>query len=251
MSLPRCLYLACSIGLLSFGSVVQAVVPPPAYVIDNFDSSAEVNNWAQWPNWGDTPVTYAFDSSMDAGGTVGSGSMKVTVTFPGPDSDAGFALARPFNGTIFNSGVGLPTADFSSFSMDVRYDPGSATTGFGTFGLLFCMLTDTNWGLGSISAIVTPVGTTGWTHVVLPVSSLTTSDNIGGFMFYMYDGYSPSDQNYIAGTETFWLDNLELTYVPEPSSSALLWVGAALFMAARGFRRNRLSPCSFGRRRIV
>jgi hypothetical protein len=237
MSVSRWLYsLVVSVAVCS----VSRAAVPLAYLLNNFDTPAEASTWAQWPNWGDTSVSITFDPTMNNGGAAGSGSMKVSANFSTPDSNSGLAIARFFSGTFFDESVSLPVSAFSDLSMDLRWDPASAPDGFGTFPLLYSGFNTPEGGLVTSTAYATPVSDTGWTHVSFSVPN-TSSGQISGFFFYMFDGYSPGDVNYYAGTETFWIDNVQLTYVPEPSVTILFSGGAFVFGLV----------CTVGRRKRV
>lgn len=226
MSVSRWFFrLAASVVVCS---VSRAATPPSVYLLNNFDTPAEINTWAQETYWGDSSVSIAFDPTMNDGGVAGSGSMKVSANFSNPDSNSGFAIGRFFSGTLFDNSVSLPVSAFSDLSMDLRWDPTSGQTGYGTFGFLYGAFTAPDGQFVVSAESVTPVSDTGWTHVSFPMPNIS-SGQISSFLIYMFDGYPPDSLLYYAGTETFWIDNVQLTYVPEPSMVTLLSDGAFAF----------------------
>ena len=205
----------------------QDLLPP--YVINNFDSASEVNQWWNW--WGqETSPLLTFDPLVNAGGGAsGSGSMKVTATPNGPIT---FGEVTSLSGNIWDPGVTVPSSAYATLSLDIRWDPNSTVT-LGNYPYIAFSLPTPQWQNLDYGWSITPATDTDWVHVSFPVSLMNQSD-IAGFMFYIFPP-SPGPS-----TVSFWIDNIQLTNVPEPSTAALFLCTTGVLLASRGahFRRH-------------
>lgn len=235
---PHRIFLWLSLTLITaLCSIGRADGLPPVYVIDNFDNASSANSWFQW--YSTVPLNFSYDSTYDAGrGGPGSGSLKVNADFSGDTIAPQFILGRFLSGNPWDMSVSVPSTAYAYMSYDIRWDPGSTLDGDGTFGSMFVRAIDPAYQYPYPENIVsTPAGVTDWVHVLVPIAPADATSAVGGFWFRMWEGQT-SGQFSINGPVTFWLDNLELTNVPEPSTFALLF-GGGLFLGI--FRRWRSS----------
>lgn len=210
-------------------SVEAENVLPPVYVIDQFNGPSSINSW--FTLWQATPVTFTYDAADAGGGPAGSGSMKVTADFS--SVNGGFGIARTLSGVAWDASVSIPSTAYSYFSMDIRWDPSSMLDGNGT--LPSYMIQDFNSALETQypeTIVTSPAGDLNWVHVVIPVPEVTSGSGLSGFLFRMWGG-DPSGSMSINKPVTFWIDNLELTNVPEPDSFALLICGGLFLVRLR------------------
>ena len=215
--------------MMMFCSVGAGDTPPLVYVIDQFNNPTSVNSWFTW--WATTPVTLTYDTADAGGGPPGSGSMKVTADFS--SNNGGFGIARTLSGVPWDTSVSIPPTAYPYLSMDIRWDPSSVLDGNGT---LPSYIVD---GFSSTFLIQTPetidaspAGNLGWVHVVVPFPEAPTGSDLSGILFRMWGGDSSGPLS-INQPVTFWIDNLELTNVPEPGSFALLICGGLFLLRLR------------------
>jgi len=194
--------------------------------INQFNSAAEVSQWRF--DFGSATHSGVFDATTDANGNAASGSMKVVVGF-------NTALGGE-NKVAYTRDAFFPGADgsqFSSLQMDLKIDPGSAPDAFGNNGFFSLAIRNTDnytyvqeFGDNVRSA-------DGWRHI--SVSPLVgPNEAIRALTWQLYGGPS---QN-INGSLTLWVDNVSFTAVPEPSTVAFLFLGAALLLARIAKRRS-------------
>lgn len=214
--------LLCSVGM---GDTL-----PPVYVIDQFNGPSSINSWFTW--WQITPVTLTYDATVDAGGgPAGSGSMKVTADFS--SNNGGFGIARTLSGVPWYTSVSIPPTAYSYFSMDIRWDPSSVLDGNGTLPSYIVDGFNSTFAMQSPETIdASPSGNLGWVHVVLPMSEVASGSDLSGILFRMWGGNSSGPLS-INQPVTFWIDNLELSNVPEPDSLALLVCGGLFLLRLR------------------
>ena len=224
----------CLALTMAWGSIGRADNLPPTYVIDNFANASSVDSWWQWlPN---VPLTLSYDAAIDAGGGgTGSGSMKVSMDFS--VNSPQFILGRTLSGNPWDmAGVSVPSTAYAYMSYDIRWDPGSTLDGDGTFGSMYVRAIDPSYQYPyPETSVTTPAGVTDWVHVLVPISPADATLAVGGLWLRMWEGsFSSSDS--INGPVTFWLDNVELTNVPEPAAFGLLVGGGFLLAAWRRLR---------------
>ena len=208
----------------------RAVVPPSVYTVNSFDNSASLNSWTLW--FGN--ASYSFDPTVDAGNNPNSGSLEVTANFSNTMNPQ-FGLGEFLGGSPWSTSVTVPAGLYPYLSMDVRWDPNSTRDGDGTFGTIIASAFDSTYSGNSFSFIPSLANANGWYHVVVPLPADPNSA-VAGFMFRMYEG-ALSGSDSINGPVTFWLDNIQLTSVPEPGGLALILFGG---FVARAVNRRRL-----------
>jgi hypothetical protein len=206
-------------------SVGTADMLPPVYVIDQFNGPDSINSWFAY--WQPTPVSFAFDAADAGGGSAGSGSMKIAADFS--SNNQGLGIARTLSGVPWYPSVSIPNTAYAYLSMDIRWDPSSVLDGNGTLPSYIAATFNSGFGIQSPATVVaSPSGNLDWVHVVIPLSEATTGPDVAGFVFWMW-GSDSSGPLSINQPVTCWIDNVELTNVPEPDSFALL-IGGGLFL---------------------
>jgi hypothetical protein len=213
-------------AVMWFCSVGLATALPPVYVLDQFNDASSANSWFIW--YDSTPVAFTYDAADAGGGPAGSGSLKVTADFS--VLNAGFGIGRMLSGIPWYPSVTIPSTAYAYVSMDIRWDPSSMLDGAGTFPSILIDEFDTGLLIQNPERIVTtPAGDSNWVHTVIPAPGTDSVFDLAGFAFRMW-GFDSSGSFSINIPVTFWIDNIELTNVPEPGSFALLICGG-LFLA--------------------
>jgi hypothetical protein len=161
-------------------------------------------------------------SSQDAGGNPASGSVELSMVLAGSGS-AGFTF------DLFNN-----AQNFSNLSFDVMVDPSSTPEAAGVaagYGYFQVATRDGSYTFNGISAIGEDIGaaytgyTAGeWQHFSVALTGANQS--IRALTFQDYGG---PGQN-VNGPVILYIDNIDLTPVPEPSSIALIGLGGALLL---------------------
>ncbi len=186
---------------------------PVTYVVDAFNpagtgtnsySGGQIGN--VWSNWFGTAFqSLSWDSTNDADGNAGSGSMKIAANFNG-SPNIQFTVWNGLNAIS----PSISAVQFTAFECDVKFAPGSATVlknGVPTFGpLQFGMGTPTwgqdYWGSG----LYIPATNTGWVHVTIPLNPATDANlyKITNVFVHLYS-------TALSGSSTLWVDNLKFT----------------------------------------
>lgn len=212
-----------------FCSVCVGDTLPPVYVIDQFNGPSSISTWFTY--FQPTPVSFAFDTANAGGGAPGSGSMKITADFS--SNRQGFGIARTLSGVPWVTSLRIPNTAYAYLSLDIRWDPGSVLDGNGTLPSFAPATFSSGLAIQSPATVVaSPAGNLGWVHVVVPLSPATTAPDVAGFVFWMW-GTDSSGPLSINKPVTCWIDNVELTNVPEPGSFALLICGGLVLSRLR------------------
>ncbi len=202
--------LFLSVGIAAF--LVQNV---SAQLIESFENTLD--------GWTVQNGSYTAGFSTTTGVTDGSYSLSLTGT-TGPSY--GQMLGSPST-TLLTSEL----AGASALSLDV-YAPGGS---FGYYLQFDIDINNNDTGYVSLDSYSYPgVSIGGETTVTVPISAslqsaLAASLNPTSIYIQVGGGYSD-------GNETFYLDNVQLTPVPEPATLALFGLGMAGVMVLR--RRN-------------
>ena len=172
-------------------------------------------------------VSWASGAANDAGGDPSSGSVKLSWNWNDTTDGAGSAA---YVVDMYPSGQLLLTQGILSF--DIKLDPNSTPGQYNDYGYFQVFTRNNGYTLDSgwlNEGLVTAAGGVGvWTHVAI---TLPVGTNIRAIEFQDYSGRQ------IVGPETYYIDNLQLVAVPEPSTIAMLLAGGALLGAA--IRRAR------------
>jgi hypothetical protein len=165
--------------------------PPPIWIGYDFgDDSTATADWVSGPTY-------------DAGGSAGSGSVRLTWTWPG----TGLVGSEAFTMDIFAS---AQDQSGGTLSFDMMIDPSSTAGTNGDYGTLAVIArtgggytwTPTSLNEGLLTAAGGTVGT--WAHVSIPLGSGANA-TVRAFTFQI-----TNDGN-INGPETVYIDNLQLT----------------------------------------
>ncbi len=138
---------------------------------------------------------------------------------------------------------GVNGSQFSGLQMDLKIDPGSAQDAFGNNGFFSLAIRNTD-NYNYVQQFGDNVRSAdGWRHI--SASPLVPPDDaIRAITWQLYGGPS---QN-INGTLTMWIDNVEFTTVPEPSTFGLAGLVGLAFIALRLLHKRhsswtRFVPC--------
>jgi len=159
-------------------------------------------------------------SSQDAANNIGSGSMQLSWNWNhAADGDG----AAAFTIDLYS----LSAISFASLSFDVRVDPASAADLYNGYGYFEVVSRDGGYGYNKIPTFNTELGNPTysqniagtWEHFVIPLTGIYQP-----IRAITFQDYNDASRN-INGTVTIQIDNLTLTPVPEPSTTALLGLG--------------------------
>ncbi len=161
--------------------------PPPIFIGYDFgEDTAATANWVSGP-------------AHDAGGNAGSGSVQLKWTWSGAAANEAYTL------DLFGTGQNLPGG---TLSFDIMIDPTSIAGTNSDYATLDVVSRDGsyNWNpVLSQSLLATAGGTTGtWAHVSIPLGTGAASTVRALTISLTNDGE-------INGTQTVYLDNLQLT----------------------------------------
>jgi hypothetical protein len=192
-------------------------------IVNQFDTAAEVGQWRF--DFSSVAHTAVFDSTRDANNNPSSGSMRVDLTFNsslGVNNQGAYTTDRWY--------PGLDGSTLGTLQFDLRIDPDSAYDFYGNNGYFVMAIRNTD-NYNYIQQFGDNVRIdAGWRHVSVPLTG--PYDHIRALTFNLYGG---PNQN-IDGDVIFNIDNIKFTEVPEPSTLALLGIGA---LAATLIRRSR------------
>ncbi len=174
------------------------------YLVDEFDPSGSggisysggqiTNVWGNW--FGSAFQSLSWDSTSDASNNPASGSLKINLNFNSTSNQ--FAVYDGFNGIL----PAINGLQYTNFQCDVRFAPGSASTG-GTFGnLQFGIAAGFNQDyFGGVSV---PSSNTNWVHVSinLNAASDTNLQSINDVLIHIFNSS-------LSGNSTLWVDNIQ------------------------------------------
>lgn len=165
-------------------------------VINDFDDPSEVTPYA-WESWS-SPTAVDFDTQNAGGGSAGSGSLRVTNSFP--DNPGGYSQCV-FTGALPGGQVDAVTL-YSKISFDVKLDPLSYPRVNGTdYGLLELYLRNGS-GWTWISAGSARFTNFNWVHYSFDVPS--TADQVHRLTFKL-------GENNLTNTVIYNIDNIHWT----------------------------------------
>lgn len=154
--------LAIASGLLLGLATVQA----GEVIINQFDSEDEISAWS-WETWSNEALI-SFDSTLDAGGGGGTGSMRVVNNFPNnPGGYSQAVISMPMG-----TDVDAETL-YKSLEFDIKLDPASSTrvdgVNYGYIEAIFRNGPDWTWnGIGGMELTAANFN---WTHMSIPVKA--------------------------------------------------------------------------------
>jgi hypothetical protein len=218
-----------STTLLSL-SASGAVGPVYSYTFDDASSASQ----AQF-SFGSGSTTYSIGwSPLNAGGgSPGSGSLALTLGL-------NTAVDNVSYGAIYVDIPGAAGQSFSSWSFDLQVDPASVQDTYFGYGYLEALALNPgfdavyNEEMGNPTYAPTNLAGT-WEHIDIALDPTTTGNNVSQLGFFLV---GTPDRN-LNGNVTFYVDNMVLVSVPEPSSGALILLGGTLPVLCRNRRLTR------------
>jgi hypothetical protein len=191
--------------------------------------------------YSDSSTVNGIGNTVNPGGVDGIGSLQLTATggwsgwlagsdFPGPTA-ASFAAIAPGSTRPWSAESGWGPGTFVAYSGIITFDLyGGNFTDWNWWGINFNY--DSYWGpfWAATSSNFTGADGQTWTHFEVPYSINATA---GVTYFAMA---LAQNAGAIAG-QTFYVDNFQVTVVPEPGTFALLGLGLTGFL----LRRHRLA----------
>ena len=225
--------------LMTAVAATLAAVTAQAQYLNTFDTPGSITTGTRTYNPPPTWVGYDYGnatadsvawSSLDAAGNPSSGSVELNWTWDYADNGAGSAGFTfdiyPYPGVSYVGGT---------LSFDLYLASSSTPGGYSDYGYFQVFTRDTSYDDNATSlgeGLSTAAGGVGvWTLVTIPLDA-TSGNSIRAITFQDYNDSGRS----INGSETIYIDNLQLTPVPEPSSIALVGLGLAGLLFVR---RNR------------
>jgi hypothetical protein len=182
---------------LALASVVGINNAQAQYIINQFDTSAEVG---QWSGGG----TRSWDGTVDAGGSASHGSMHVTLPYQNVGNNwQEFQVQNPKWGSPIDISHSI------NLEFDIKVDVANSYTSFdGNYGELMMVIQGGWYKFGQTE--VTNNGT-GWQHVKCSLAGIPSpASNI------IFDFASWTWNLYPTNTISYWIDNIEFTSAPLP-----------------------------------
>ncbi len=197
-------------GMLMAGFAGLSYAQTTNYLVDQFntDTTSSLVNL----HYGTASPVLTWDTNQNATtsmgpNTAGSGAIQWVIAWPTNNDQV--AVRR-----FFNNGNVLNLTLYTNISFDIKFDPSSATDGFGSYGAV-----EVDWipqSDGWPSTANTPQAyatftsaNNGWQHVslALSASSIPKLSTVTGLAFKIQQ--NKTGQN-LTGTTTFWIDNVIL-----------------------------------------
>ncbi|MGA2749359.1 MAG: hypothetical protein ABSG59_11335 [Verrucomicrobiota bacterium] len=203
----------------------QAQAQTPAYIVDQFDSSAEVGYYQEsgWNGSSGPSAVFNFNTNNAmttvAGATnnPGSGSLEWMV-----DWDT-YSAAQDMAGR-----VSLPTqinlADYTNLSFDIQFQTNCATDGNGSYGNIEVDLVGSQgWYQFTLDVYSSSVANgNGWIHVNMPTATAAATMNgtpVEGIGIKIQQNKTGSN---LAGTTDFLIDNIIFSAATTPPTPPTL-----------------------------
>jgi hypothetical protein len=206
------LLAGAALALSTSRSRAQGSAPSSDYT-NTFDTSSSTASWIFWYGLGfnNTPMTW--DSTMDAGGNVNSGSIQVSLPFS-TNGDQAVWFGTFHNGGGYDGATIYDGTKFTNITFDVHVNPGSPLSRSGDFGVLQVGMVQQGWLNGGTfygsSPTIPASATNGWVHLNQTIDQTSSGlDAVAGVNF-KYTSYGGYPTNPI----TFWIDNLDVHLSP-------------------------------------
>jgi hypothetical protein len=209
----------------------------PKTFITDFDNGNYTSGFWNW--WGGATRTITWDPAKDAQLDTNSGSINITVDFPGA-GDNQYAQGMSLSGSgSYNGGISIHTAGYSAMEFDLLWDTNSTLSidtinSNGDPNALGIGIASTTWGQTWIPNPNQPrvVADGAWHHISIPLDP-TWPDTAG----VIFKKWFPAQAQY-TGTMNFWVDNLSFT----PSSAPIPPPAMTLRRSANGLNLFLAQP---------
>ena len=193
-------------------------------VVDSFDNASSVNYGntpgLDWSNFRSENVTTVWDPTQDSTGNPNSGSMYVTVDWPGP-TDSGFTTSWTDMQFAFSTGGTFESTDYIQFDVDIKVDVTNSFTAMdGTYGAIE-LIVNNPWN--NVVGWAQLAATNGWQHFTGFFSAVP-----GGSYDEAIVGLISQGSGTFTNTVNYWIDNVVFTALPAVNTNQpLLSIGKA------------------------
>lgn len=201
-----------------------AAVTAQDLVVDSFDNSASIGNGntpgLDWSNFRGYNVTTVWDPTQDSTGNPSSGSMYVTVNWPGP-SDPNYTTAWTDMQFAFSTGGSFNSSDYIQFDCDIKVDVANSYTALdGTYGAIE-LIVNNPWN--NVVGWAQLVATNGWQHFTGFFSALPNGSYSEAIV-----GLISQSTGTLTNHVSYWIDNVVFTAVATVNTNQpLLTIGKA------------------------
>lgn len=209
-TIPRGIFSALA-SFAMFAIVFSAsVASAQDLIVDSFDnaSSVDIGNTPglDWVNYRGYDVTVTWDPTQDSTGNTNSGSMYVTVAWPGP-ADPNYTTAWTDMQFGFSTGGTFDSSNYIAFDCDIKVDVANSYTALdGTYGAIELIVNDP-WqnvvGWAQLAA------TNGWQHFTGYFSAIPGGDYNEAIVGLISQGTGT-----LTNTVSYWIDNVVFTALP-------------------------------------
>jgi hypothetical protein len=233
--------------LLVLVTMGLTVVTAQAQYLNTFDTSSSFVTGAANRTYNPPPAWFGFDygtptasstasvswSSNDYNNSLTSGSAKLNWTFNTTADGAGSAA---FTMDLFGSAQNYSGG---TLSFDIMVDPSSTLDAYGGYGYFQVFTRDGSYN-DNATSFAEELGNPNYSSPASPGAGVWQSVSIAlgngadsSIRALTFQDYTDTGRN-INGSETIYIDNVQLTPVPEPSTIALAGLGiAGLFLTRR------------------
>ena len=207
LQMQQCLLPALAGIALSCSAVMASA---QSLIVDSFDNAAGIGYGntpgLDWANFRGYTVTTAWDPAQDSTGNTNSGSMYVTVNWPGP-SDPGYTTAWTDMQLGFSTGGPFDSSNYIQFDCDIKVDVANSYTALdGTYGAIE-LIVNNPWN--NVVGWAQLAATNGWQHFTGFFSAIP-----GGTYNEAIVGLISQGTGTLTNTVAYWIDNIVFTALP-------------------------------------
>lgn len=192
-------------GLALLGSVTVATADD--LLVNTFDADLSGIPWENWRTYV-TGHDRIWDPAVDAGGSVSSGSMYLTVDWP-LSSDPIWNNSWNDVQVAFAAGS-FASADYIDVEAFIKVDVANSSTAVdGSYGAVGLYVNGGSGGWQEVQGYATLVATDGWQHIKGSLSRVPAETYDSVVLGFISNGGSS-----LTNTVKYWVDNIRITGVP-------------------------------------